>query len=66
MCPHMSRIAIASIAGILGFLLYVAAVMMLADLVLQTHWILQILYFALAGILWAWPAKWLMFWAARG
>lgn len=62
----MSRIAIASIAGILGFLLYVAAVLILADLVLQAHWTLQIPYFALAGILWAWPAKWLMFWAARG
>ncbi|HEY4252232.1 MAG TPA: DUF2842 domain-containing protein [Roseomonas sp.] len=62
----MSRIAIASIAGILGFLLYVAAVLILADLVLHLHWTLQIAFFALAGIVWAWPAKWLMFWAARG
>jgi membrane protein implicated in regulation of membrane protease activity len=62
----MSRIAIASIAGIAGFLLYIAAAVILADLVLQGHWALQILYFAAAGILWAWPAKWLMVWAARG
>lgn len=62
----MSRIAIASIAGILGFLLYVGAVLVVADLVLRTHWLLQVVYFALAGILWVWPAKWLMIWAARG
>jgi len=34
--------------------------------VLGWHWLLQIPYFVLAGTLWVLPARWLMFWAARG
>jgi hypothetical protein len=61
----MSKPMLAGIIGILGFLLYVAAVIMLADHVLGTHWILELIYFALAGIVWVWPAKALIIWAAR-
>ncbi|MGG5888622.1 DUF2842 domain-containing protein [Falsiroseomonas sp. HC035] len=61
----MSRIAIALVAGLLGFTLYVMVVVALADHVLGLHWLVQVLYFAAAGILWAFPAKSLMFWAAR-
>ncbi len=28
------------------------------------HWLLQVPYFVIAGVAWAFPAKWLMFWAA--
>ena len=62
----MSRIALAGIAGILGFLLYVGAVVALADHVLPLHWMVQLLYFVIVGIAWAWPAKWLMVWGAGG
>ena len=61
----MSKPMLAGIIGILGFLLYVAAVIMLADHVLGTHWTLEVVYFALAGIVWVWPAKALIIWAAR-
>jgi len=60
----MSRIAIAAVAGILGFLLYVGAVVALADHILPLHWLVQLLYFVVVGIAWAWPAKWLMVWGA--
>lgn len=62
----MPRTTIALLGGLLGFLLYVMAVVALADHVLRQHWLVQVLYFGAAGIAWAWPAKWLMFWAARG
>ena len=61
----MSKPMLAGITGILGFLLYVAAVIMLADYVLGTHWTVEFVYFALAGIVWVWPAKALIIWAAR-
>ena len=51
-------------SGLLGFLLYVGLVLRLADHVLQWHWLLQVPFFLVAGIAWAFPARWLMFWAA--
>jgi Protein of unknown function (DUF2842) len=62
----MSRIAIAVPLGLLGFLLYIGAVVALADHVLALHWALQLPYFLVAGVAWALPAHWLMLWAARG
>ena len=61
----MSKPTLAGFAGIIGFLLYVAAVIMLADHVLGTHWTVEFVYFALAGIVWVWPARALIIWAAR-
>ena len=61
----MSRTAIAVPLGLLGFVLYVGVVVALADHVLSLHWAAQVLYFILAGVLWAWPARRLIFWAAR-
>ncbi|WP_170985269.1 DUF2842 domain-containing protein [Roseomonas sp. AR75] len=56
---------IALIVGSLGFLLYVGTVVWLADWVLGTHWLVELAYFLVAGIAWVWPARALMFWAAR-
>jgi hypothetical protein len=61
----MSKSMLASIIGIIGFLLYVAGVILLADHVLGTHWTLEFVYFALAGIAWVLPARALIIWAAR-
>ncbi len=60
----MPRPLIALLAGILGFLLYVGAVVVLADWVLRQHWLVQLLYFLVAGVAWVWPARALMFWGA--
>ncbi len=62
--PGMSRIAIAVPVGLLGFLLYIGAVVAVADHVLAWHWLAQVPFFVVFGIAWAFPAKWLMFWAA--
>jgi hypothetical protein len=61
----MSKPMLAGLIGIIGFLLYVAVVIILADHVLGTHWTVEFVYFALAGIVWVWPAKALIIWAAR-
>jgi hypothetical protein len=61
----MPRPLLALIVGLLGFLLYVGIVVALADRVLHLHWLVQLAYFTVAGIAWVWPARALMFWAAR-
>jgi hypothetical protein len=61
----MSRKLIALLLGLAGFALYVGVVVALADHVLGWHWALQLAYFLLAGLAWAWPARVLMVWAAR-
>ena len=60
----MSRIPIAAIIGLVGFLAYVVAAVTLADHV-PDHWAVQALYFVAAGVLWVIPARALMYWAAR-
>lgn len=61
----MSRTAIAALAGIAGFIAYVVVVLLLADHALGWHWLAELAFFAAAGILWVWPAKWLIQWALR-
>jgi hypothetical protein len=62
----MSRPGLAALTGLVGFLLYVGAVVALADHVLPLHWLVQLVYFVVAGIAWVWPAKALMVWGAGG
>ena len=62
----MSRGKIALAGGVAGFVAYVMAVVALADHVVLAHWLVQLVYFTVAGIAWVWPAKRLMLWGARG
>ena len=61
----MSRVPLAVVIFLAGFTAYIAVAVVLADHVLGLHWTVQALYFVVAGIAWAWPARRLMFWAAR-
>lgn len=61
----MSRSTIAALAGIFGFLAYVVLVLLAADHLRQTHWLVEMTFFAVAGIVWVWPAKALIAWAVR-
>ena len=60
---RMSRIAIAVLVGLSVSRLCRPGAGP-ADHVLTQHWALQVPFFLVAGIVWAFPAKWLMFWAA--
>ncbi len=66
--PHtkrMPRILIATIVGLVGFVAYVVAAVTLADYLSPMHWALQALFFLVAGTLWVFPIRSLMYWAAR-
>lgn len=62
----MSRTLIATIAGLAGFFVYVLLVLLVADHVRALHWTVELLFFAVAGVAWVWPARALMVWAVRG
>ncbi|WP_291295872.1 DUF2842 domain-containing protein [Elioraea sp.] len=62
----MSRAAIAWLAGIVGLALYLFAVLELAELATGHHWAIDLVYFAIAGIAWAFPAARLMRWVVAG
>ncbi len=61
----MSRPQIAVPLGLLGFFLYIVGVMNLADLVVDIHWAVQVVFFLVAGTIWAWPAHKLILWAGH-
>lgn len=61
----MSRIALALPLGLLGFFAYLGMAMVLADQVLDQHWLVQGAYYLVAGTFWALPAHWLMLWAGH-
>ncbi|WP_160000672.1 DUF2842 domain-containing protein [Roseomonas sp. 18066] len=60
----MSRKWIAILAALVGLTLYLWAVLWLGDRVQTLHWALQVPFFVVAGIAWAFPIRRLMFWAA--
>jgi uncharacterized membrane protein len=43
----------------IGLIAYIVAVVTLADWMLPPHWIIQLFYYVLAGIIWIWPTMWL-------
>lgn len=62
----MGRGAIAAIGGVLALLAYLVAVLELADHATGHHWALDLLFFALAGIVWTIPAARLIRWVQDG
>ncbi len=65
MLHGMSRIPIAVAAFLIGFSLYVTVAVVLADRLAGLNWLIQAVYFLIAGLLWTVPTRGLMFWAAR-
>lgn len=61
----MSRSAIAALTGVGGFIAYVVLVLLLADHARGWHWLAELVFFAVAGIAWVWPARRLIQWAVR-
>ncbi|MCU0886630.1 MAG: DUF2842 domain-containing protein [Rubritepida sp.] len=62
----MSRPTLAFLIGMVGFAAYIWIVVILGDFVLQTHWLIQLVYYATAGVVWVFPAKRLILWGAGG
>ncbi len=62
--PRMSRPRIATAAGVLFVLAYMAAAVTLPDLFPGLHGgALEAIYWLVAGILWVFPVRWLMLWS---
>jgi hypothetical protein len=61
----MSRNSLALLAGSVGLLLYLGLVLWVGDWVQHLHWALQVPYFVLAGFVWVFPIRSLIYWAAR-
>ncbi|HUZ62198.1 MAG TPA: DUF2842 domain-containing protein [Acetobacteraceae bacterium] len=67
----MARAWIAAVVGVGGFLAYVAGVVSLSSVLPALarpplFWAVQFAFYAAAGILWVFPAKWLIVWVVRG
>jgi hypothetical protein len=60
----MRKSTLAILIGLIGFFAYIGVVVALGDYFVHGHWALQLLYYGAVGILWVWPAKWLMYWGA--
>lgn len=65
MWRSMTRAAIAVPLGLLGMLIYLGVVVAIGDRLASAHWLAQAGYFAVAGIVWAFPARRLILWAGR-
>lgn len=61
----MSRATLAFLIGAVGFIAYIAVIVALGDVVVDQHWLIQLVYYGVAGIIWVIPARWLMLWGAR-
>ncbi len=59
-----SRVPLAVIGGLVGFIAYVAVAVVVADRIEGGHWAIQAIYYLVAGSLWVIPARWLMYWGA--
>lgn len=48
-----------------GLLAYIAAAVTIANSLLPEHWLAELLFYPAAGILWIFPAIWLIGWTKR-
>ena len=62
---RMSRPSIATLAGLVFIFVYVVAVTTVPDLVGRMHWALEAVYWAVAGVVWVLPIRWLMLWSVH-
>lgn len=62
----VARALLAGAIGLAGFIFYVGLVLRGGDVVNTWHWTIQLVFYAIAGVVWVWPARWLMVWGARG
>lgn len=61
----MSRGKIALLIGVIGFIVYIAAVTAIGDFFVHQHWALQAVYYVVTGFVWVFPAISLIKWGVR-
>ena len=60
-----SRKFVAGFGIIAGLILYIGFCVWLAASVLPQHWLVEIIFYPVAGCIWIWPAARLVRWSAR-
>ena len=58
------RVLVASVVLILGIAVYAVLAVTLGE-ALPDHKLIEAVYIAAAGLVWVWPAVWLVRWASR-
>jgi hypothetical protein len=61
----MSRVPVATFAGLMFVIAWIAAATLLADHVRPLSWVVQAIYYPIAGFAWVFPVRWLMLWAVH-
>ena len=61
----MSRTPIAVFAGLVFITAYIIAAVVLPDFIGHMYWALEAAYWCVAGIVWAFPIRWLMLWSVH-
>ncbi len=61
--PAETRKVTALVVGLVGALVYVWLAVTVADWVVPLHWSIALVYFAVVGVAWTWPAARLLRWA---
>lgn len=66
MSPSLRKL-VGSVVLLAGLGLYLVIVLSIAQgRITQAHWALQFLFFVTAGLIWVWPAAWLIKWMQTG
>ena len=53
----------ATLAGLAFVFVYIVAVVAIPDMIGRLHWTAEVVYWAVAGVVWVFPIRWLMLWA---
>lgn len=59
----MSRPLLATLAGLVFILAYIVLAILIPEWTGRLHWLLEAIYWAIAGIVWVFPIRWLMLWS---
>jgi len=61
----ISRVPVASVAGLAFMAAWISAATVLADHVFALNFLVQFVYFAVVGFVWVFPIRWLMLWSVH-
>lgn len=63
--PIRARKALGSVILLIGLIAYALAAVWVAVTLLPDHWAVELIYYPVAGIAWAFPARYLITWMQR-
>jgi hypothetical protein len=59
------RNAVGMLLLVAGLCVYALAAMLVGATLVPSHWLAQLAFFVVAGLVWLWPARRLLAWMAR-